>query len=144
MAKGSAGSLFGEATEEVQRLQEKAKEQCGNMTPTERGSLIMKMQKKVEIIAKMPVEDRQRHMKRLPEDEQIEFMKAQILMQSMMRQQMAQQAAQHNHPQHQPNCPHHQHQADCPNVQAPGGDASTADAGPWPKEGTGKPQDDVP
>jgi len=78
---------------------EKAKEQLDQMSPTERGELLQKMQKKIQIFAQLPADTRSTHMSRLSEDDQIEFVKAQILMVSVMKQQWEvsqRQACQHS------------------------------------------------
>lgn len=66
---------------------EKAKEQLDKMSASERGELVSKMQKKIQIFSQLPADTRATHMERLSEDDQLEFVKAQILMVSVMKQQ---------------------------------------------------------
>jgi hypothetical protein len=83
-----------EANPEMEKLQEKAKAEIEAMTPKERGELIEKMQKKMEVFAKLPTEAKVTYMQKLSEEERLEFVKTQILMMSLMRQQwQAQQQA---------------------------------------------------
>jgi hypothetical protein len=78
---------------ELQKLQAKAKEEIEAMSPQERGKLLEKMQKKVQVFAKLPPEGRVKHMQKLPEEERLEFVKTQILLMSMMQQQFKAQNA---------------------------------------------------
>lgn len=76
---------------ELCKLQEKAKKEIDEMTPADRGQLITKMQKKMEVFVNLPAEGRQSYMKRLSEADRLEFVKTQILMVSLMKQQWQQQ-----------------------------------------------------
>mmetsp|Transcript_112185 Transcript_112185/g.229676 ORF Transcript_112185/g.229676 Transcript_112185/m.229676 type:complete len:364 (-) Transcript_112185:45-1136(-) len=76
---------------EMEALQEKAKAEIEKMTPTERGELIQKMQKKVEVFANLPGEARMAHMNKLKDEDKLEFVKTQILLMSLMKQQWAEQ-----------------------------------------------------
>merc|ERR1712194_498798 len=87
------GDVFGD-NPHMQQLQAKAKEELDVMTPPERGELLNRMQKKISIFAQLPPESRERHMKKLSDDDQLEFVKAQILLVSVMKQQWQQRQSQ--------------------------------------------------
>lgn len=96
--------LFGKLMSEDYKsnpMMAKAKEECAKMTPLERGQLIERMGKKVQVIAGLPAEARQEHMSKLADEERLEVMKAQILAFSVMQQQAEQmhmgQAHAHGH-----------------------------------------------
>jgi len=78
---------------ELQRLQEDAKAAIAVMTPQERSDLLTKMAKKVQVFMNLPPDGRQSHMKKLADEDKLEFVKAQILLVNMMREQWAGQQA---------------------------------------------------
>merc|ERR1712048_855150 len=79
-------------------LREQAKKEIEEMTPEERGELITKMQKKVEVFMNLPPEGRASYMQKLQEGDKLEFMKTQILLMSQLQQMQARQGAcQHQH-----------------------------------------------
>merc|ERR1719424_652546 len=86
---GFPGEVFGD-NPLMNGLQEKAKEQLDTMSAQDRGALLQKMQKKISIFAQLPADQRERHMKKLPEEDQIEFVKAQILLVGIMKEQWQQ------------------------------------------------------
>jgi len=91
---GAMPAGMGMMDPEMEKLQEKAKAEVEAMTPKERGELVEKMQKKMEVFAKLPPEAKASHMQKLTEEEKLEFAKTQILMMSIIRQQwQAQQQA---------------------------------------------------
>merc|ERR1711871_1227087 len=91
----------------MMQFKDKATEEIENMTPKERGELINKMQKKISIFAQLPPDDRERHMSKLSDDDKLEFVKAQILIISVMKQQWQAQQHSGHHGQHpHPQCPH--------------------------------------
>jgi len=72
----------------MQKHGKQAKEDLDAMTPEERGALLNeKMKKKISIFAQLPPEAREKHMSQLSEEDQLEMLKAQILMMSVMKQQ---------------------------------------------------------
>mmetsp|Transcript_2609 Transcript_2609/g.6862 ORF Transcript_2609/g.6862 Transcript_2609/m.6862 type:complete len:379 (-) Transcript_2609:145-1281(-) len=94
VAGGGMPAGLMEANPEMEKLQEKAKAEIEAMTPKERGELVEKMQKKMQVFANLPQEAKMSHMQKLSEEEKLEFVKTQILMMSIMRQQwQAQQQA---------------------------------------------------
>merc|ERR1712039_730001 len=78
-----------ESSPEVQALREKAKKEIDAMSSTERGELIKKMTKKLEVLNKLPEDARLTHLKKIAEADKIEFIKVQILTMQMMQQQGA-------------------------------------------------------
>jgi len=94
MMSGGMPQGLMEMTPDMEKLQEKAKAEVEALTPKERGEFLEKRQKKMEVFAKLPQEAKVSHMQKLPEEEKLEFVKTQILMMSIMRQQwQAQQQA---------------------------------------------------
>ena len=75
---------------EMENLQVKAKEEIEAMTPVERGEFHEKMKKKMEVFMKLPKEGRKSYMGKLSQEEKLRFVKAQILLGSIMRQQAQQ------------------------------------------------------
>ena len=89
-ANGGVMPMMMASTLEMEKLQAKAKEEIEAMTPLERGEFLEKMKKKMEVFMKLPMEGRKSHMGKLSEEEKLRFVKAQILLVSMMRQQAQQ------------------------------------------------------
>merc|ERR1711964_32358 len=83
---GFPGSVFGD-NPKMKLLQEKGKEELDGMTPEERGELLTKMQAKISVFAQLPPEARAKHMEKLSEGEQLMFVKAQLLLVSIMKEQ---------------------------------------------------------
>lgn len=82
------------ASPEMERLAEKAKKEIETMTPTERGELVQKMEKKIHTILKLPEKDREEYVKKLMEEDKVEIVKTKILMMSLHAKQM--QEKEHN------------------------------------------------
>eukprot|EP00421_Protoceratium_reticulatum_P061805 CAMPEP_0168495060 /NCGR_PEP_ID=MMETSP0228-20121227/71545_1 /TAXON_ID=133427 /ORGANISM="Protoceratium reticulatum, Strain CCCM 535 (=CCMP 1889)" /LENGTH=295 /DNA_ID=CAMNT_0008511873 /DNA_START=36 /DNA_END=920 /DNA_ORIENTATION=+ len=87
---------------EMAEMSAEAKKGLETMTPAQRGELVQRMQKKLEVFMKLPPEGRLSHLKKLPEAERLEFLQGQILMVSIMKdqwraQQQPQPGSQHQH-----------------------------------------------
>merc|ERR1711920_167015 len=78
-----------ESSPEIQALREKANEELAAMSSTERGELIKKMTKKLEVLNKLPEDARLAHLKKVADADKIEFIKVQMLTMQMMQQQGA-------------------------------------------------------
>merc|ERR1719356_1504761 len=65
----------------------RAREEVEGMTPKERGELIERMGKKVQVLQGLPEAARKQHLEKLVESDRLEYMKAQILAFSVMQQQ---------------------------------------------------------
>merc|ERR1711920_480478 len=79
-----------EGDPDLEELMPKAKEAVQKLTLTERGKFMTDLQHKMKGIVTMEPKDRIEHMKSLPKDEKLEFIKFQVLAFSAMQQQMQQ------------------------------------------------------
>merc|ERR1711870_147162 len=89
MPQMPANPFGDESSPEIKALREKANEEIAAMTPTERGELVKKMTKKLEVLGKLPEDARMAHLKKLAEADKLEFIKVQTLTMKMMEQQGA-------------------------------------------------------
>lgn len=76
---------------EMKELHEKAMQEVSTMSPEARGELVQKTQKRFEVFSKLPPDARMNHVKKMMGADKLEFVKAQILMMSMMQQHQMQQ-----------------------------------------------------
>jgi len=72
------------------KMMKKVQEDLAKMTPTERGDLVMEMQKKVQTIQNLPQADQEAYVNKQGPEFKMKFMKAQVLMQHVRMQQMQQ------------------------------------------------------
>merc|ERR1712083_586989 len=68
----------------------RAKEELDKMSPEERGQLLEKNAKKVDIFRKLPIEGRKRYLEKLSDEETLELVKSEILMVTIMQHQYQQ------------------------------------------------------
>jgi len=68
----------------------RAKEELDAMSPEERGQLLDKNVKKVDIFRKLPPDARKRHLEKLSDEEKLELTKSEILMITIMQHQAQQ------------------------------------------------------
>lgn len=100
-----------QVSEEHQKMMEgqrMAMKDVSEMTPEAQQELLAKFQKKMECFMKLPAESRMDYVRKMPDDQRVEFMKAQVLLMTKMRGQQ------------QAGCPQQQAQmsADGPKVVA--------------------------
>jgi len=69
----------------VRILEVVAREALASMTPEDRGALLNKNGKKVQIFRGLPAEDRQRHLEKMADEDKIDLMKTELLVLNVMQ-----------------------------------------------------------
>jgi len=76
---------------EFKQMSEKAQAELEALTPAERGEVLERIQKKLQVFMKLPDEGKKSYMQRLSDSEKLEFVKGQMLMMSQMQQEQMKQ-----------------------------------------------------
>jgi len=86
------GELNVEDGVKAQLLEMRAREELDVMSPEERGELLQKNGKKVQVFRSLPQDGRKRYLDRLTEEEKVELAKSEILLTSVVQMQQQQRA----------------------------------------------------